>query len=137
MASNVPPANATSANQDAGKVEFTSYDTKHITFKAEVKTDAVMLLNDKYDPNWRVTVDGQPAPLLRCNYIMRGVYLKPGTRVVDFKFVVSNKPLYFTLAAAALGIFLIGLLTFGRVKGKTDDSVQPTTADTPDKSKQG
>ena len=33
-----------------------------------------------------VTVDGQPAHLLRCNYIMRGVYLTPGRHSIEFRF---------------------------------------------------
>jgi hypothetical protein len=137
VASNVPPPSATSTNQDAGNVEFTSYDTKHIVFKAEAKTPAVLLFNDKYDPNWQVTVDGKRAQLLRCNFIMRGVYLTPGTHVVDFRFVISNKPLYFTLAAAALGILLLGLLASGRVNGKSPDAAPSAAAGTPDKSTPG
>ncbi len=136
VASNAPPPSA-STSQDAGKVEFTSYEPKHIVFKAEAKTDAVLLLNDKYDPNWRVTVDGQPAGLLRCNFLMRGVYLKAGTHTVDFRFVVSNKPLYFTIAASVLGIVLLGILASGKLNGNDSDSVQPAAPDAPDKSKQG
>ena len=137
VASNVPPPSATSTNQDAGNVEFTSYDTKHIVLEAEAKTPAVLLFNDKYDPNWQVTVDGQRATLLRCNYIMRGVYMTPGRHKIDFRFVVSNKPLYFTLAAGTLGIVLLGFLAIGRVTGKTDNSALSAAADAPDKSKQG
>ena len=48
---------------------------RHIVFAANATAPSVLLLNDKYDPNWHVTVDGKPAELLRCNFIMRGVYL--------------------------------------------------------------
>ena len=38
-------------------------------------------------PNWKVTVAGQPAGLLRANFIVRGVFLdKPGEHRVEFKF---------------------------------------------------
>jgi uncharacterized membrane protein YfhO len=73
-------------------------------------------LNDKWDPNWVVTVDGQPQPLLRCNYIMRGVFLPPGAHTVQFGFTQPNKPLYITLAAYAAGILLAGFLV---VSGRT------------------
>ena len=42
---------------------------------ANATTPAVLLLNDRITPEWRVWVDQKPAPLLRCNYLMRGVYL--------------------------------------------------------------
>jgi hypothetical protein len=29
----------------------------------------VLLLNDRFDPNWNVRVDGKLERLLRCNYI--------------------------------------------------------------------
>ena len=54
-------------------MEFKSYSPKQIVFATNATAPSVLLLNDKYDPNWRVTVDGKPAELLRCNYIMRGV----------------------------------------------------------------
>ena len=70
----------------------------------------MLLLNDRYDPNWRVWVDGKPEPLLRCNYIMRGVYLTPGAHTVEFKFSLPSGPLYVSLSAIGLGILLCGLL---------------------------
>jgi hypothetical protein len=55
-------------------------------------------------------VDGKPAELLRCNFIMRGVYLSPGQHTVEFDFSLPNKPLYLTLSAIGVGILLGGLL---------------------------
>ena len=71
-------------NVNAGTVEYTSYAPKRIKLNAKVSTPAVLLLNDKYDPNWKVLVNGQPATLLRCNFVMRGVQLPAGTRTFDF-----------------------------------------------------
>ena len=137
-----PQANlpAVATNENSGTVEFMRYDPenpalkdKKITLWNEIKywketgycyapkdimldakcdTASVLLLNDKFDPNWSVTVDGKPAELLRCNYIMRGVYLAPGHHAVEFTFTMPNKPLYVTLAAIATGICLVGLLIF-------------------------
>jgi len=80
----------------------------------------VLLLNDKFDPQWRVTVDGQPARLLRCNFMMRGVYLPTaGTHIVDFQFQLPHRPLYVTLAALSLGIALCAFLAFATWKRQT------------------
>ena len=58
-----------------------------------------------------MTVDGKSADLLRCNFIMRGVYLPaPGQHTVDFSFHLPNKPLYVTLAAFLVGLGLGGFL---------------------------
>jgi hypothetical protein len=57
-------------------------------------------------------VDGQPAELLRCNFIRRGVYLTPGEHTVEFKFTLPNGPLYVSLSAIIFGILLSAGLFF-------------------------
>ena len=104
------PGEAT--NENAGTVEFKSYAPKQIVFAANAPAPAVLLLNDKYDPGWRVTVDGKPAELLRCNFIMRGVYLPAGAHTVEFHFALPNKLLYVTLAGFTTGIILISILIY-------------------------
>jgi uncharacterized membrane protein YfhO len=109
------PAAAT--NENSGTVEFKHYTPKDIVFAAQADRPTVLLLNDKYDSNWRVSVDGRPAELLRCNFIMRGVYLAPGAHTVEFKFVLPNGPLYVSLTAFAIGIILCGCLIVWHRRG--------------------
>ncbi len=109
-AKNLP---AVSTNETAGgTVTFKSYSPKHIVLAAKAAAPSVLLLNDHYDANWRVTVDGQPAELLRCNYIMRGVPVPAGAHEVVFDYTLSLKPLYLTLSALGLGVLLGGFLLF-------------------------
>jgi len=113
-----PPANA--ASQNAGTVEFKSYAPKNIVLRAQVNLPSVLLLNDKYDPHWRVLVDGKPAELLCCNFIMRGVYLAAGAHTIEFHFSLPNGPLYVTLTAIVMGIFLCGYLWFAGKRAGPD-----------------
>ena len=94
----------------AGTVVFTSYAPKRIVLQAKADSSSVLLLNDKYEPNWKVSVDGKPAPLLRCNYLMRGVYLPPGAHTVEFSFAPSVDTLYVSLGAVLVSLLLIGYL---------------------------
>jgi hypothetical protein len=103
---------AAAANQNVGTVEFKSYAPKDIVFIAQTGAPSVLLLNDRFDPHWRVLVDGRPAELLRCNFIMRGVYLTPGAHQVEFQFALPDRPLYVTLAAIVVGVLLCGFLIF-------------------------
>jgi hypothetical protein len=108
-----PLPTAPAATQDnSGTVEFKSYAPKDIRFATQASTPTVLLLNDKFDPYWRVLVDGKPAELLRCNFIMRGVYLIPGAHAVEFKFTLPHSLLYVSLAAIGVGILLCGFLFF-------------------------
>ena len=101
---------AVSTHENSGTVEFKSYSPKHLAFAVNATAPSVLLLNDKYDPNWRVTIDGQRADLLRCNFLMRGVQVPAGAHTVEFYFSLPNKPLYVTLSAMGLGIALCGFL---------------------------
>jgi hypothetical protein len=105
-----PGLAAIGTNDNAGTVDFKSYSPTDITFAATTPTPAVMLLNDKFDPGWSATVDGQPAPVLRCNFIMRGVYLSPGSHTVELKYRQPSTPMYVTLAGFVAAIGLAGFL---------------------------
>ena len=106
------PTTSATTNANSGTVEFKSYTPTDIRFAAQAETPTVLLLNDRYDPHWRVFVDGQPAPLLHCNFIMRGVYLAPGTHTVEFKFTLARGLLYVTLAAIGVALLLCGSLFY-------------------------
>jgi hypothetical protein len=41
---------------------------------------------DSFDPDWHVTVDGEPATLLRANVLFRAVRLNPGQHEVRFEY---------------------------------------------------
>jgi len=93
---------------DAGAVEITDYHPKDIKLRAVAKLPAVLLLNERFSPSWSVLVDRQPAGLLRCNYIMRGVFLTPGEHTVEFRYHTSLRTLCVSLGGWAAGMLLAG-----------------------------
>jgi hypothetical protein len=109
-------APTTTTNQNPGRVEFKNYAPKRIVLEAKTEAPAVLLLNDRFAPHWQVRVDGKPETLLRCNYLMRGVYLTPGTHQVEFVYAPPVQALYVSLSAIGLGILLLGLLVGCRGK---------------------
>jgi hypothetical protein len=92
---------------DPGTVQITHYASKDIQLQASARTPAVLLYNDRISPGWYVWVDGKPADLLRCNYIMRGVFVPAGEHSIEFKFAPSLVPLYITLAGCFSGVLLL------------------------------
>ena len=100
-------------NQVAGEVKYVSYAPKHVVLSANTKSPTVLLLNDKYDAGWKVTVDGQPAKLMRANYIVRAVHLPTaGDHKVEFTFEAPLLRLYISLSGAVLGSLLLGYIYF-------------------------
>jgi hypothetical protein len=109
-------------NADPGTVEITGYHPKDIKLRADAKLPAVLLLNERYAPSWSVLVDQRPATLLRCNYIMRGVFLTPGPHTVEFRYHTPLKTLYVSLGGWAAGILVAGYLLYSR-RSKTMDEL--------------
>lgn len=93
---------------DAGTVDITQYKSKDLILQADAKTPAVLLLNDHTADYWHVWIDQNPATVLRCNYIMRGVFVPPGRHTIEFRFQPPQRILYTSLTAFALGILLGG-----------------------------
>ena len=111
-----PAAIMADTNQNAGSVNFTSYSPKDIVLSSDAPSPTVMLLNDHFDPDWTVWVDGQRKELLRCNFIMRGVYLPPGSHTVEFRFQQFFGLLYVSLSAAGVGfLILIAIIISNRL----------------------
>jgi hypothetical protein len=103
----------TTTNTPAGNVETVGYEPKRIRLKTRTGVPSILLWNDKYDPQWAVTVDGQAQPVLRCNYLMRGVQVPAGDHEIEFRFRVQPTGLYVSLGALALGLVLAGWLYVG------------------------
>ncbi|HJN90091.1 MAG TPA: YfhO family protein, partial [Verrucomicrobiota bacterium] len=97
-------------DQAVGDVSIQSYRPKEIRLTAQAAAESVLLLNDHWSPHWRVTVDGQAAELLRCNYVMRGVRLSPGWHEVEFRFEPPMTWLYVSLASLLGGFGLLGFV---------------------------
>jgi uncharacterized membrane protein YfhO len=120
----VPGAGATNTNDNSAAVEFDRYSPRDIVLRSVQQNAGILLLNDRYDPNWNVRVDGRPEKLLRCNHFMRGVYLQPGSHVVEFRFQPPYKLIYVSLGALALGAILLGaVVAIGRRPTLKSESV--------------
>jgi hypothetical protein len=84
-----------------------------VVVRAGTPGDGYLALLDSYDPDWRVDVDGQPAPLMRANGLFRAVRLTPGQHTVTFTY----RPSTFYLGAgttAATAVLLAAWCAWGR-----------------------
>jgi hypothetical protein len=97
---------STDTNATAGSVEFSSYRSKKVVLTANATAPSILLLNDKVDPNWKAEVDGHPVPILRCNFLMRGVQLSPGKHTVEFRYEPPYTIFLVSLLSTLLGLVL-------------------------------
>ncbi len=68
---------------DGDKVDLKTYTPTEIKIGVQSAKGGYVLINDQFDPDWRVQVNGHDAGLLRANYIMRAVNVPPGQSTGD------------------------------------------------------
>lgn len=92
----------------AGEVEIVERQLNAVTLRADMKRPGFVVLLDRYDPGWRATLDGRPAPVLVANHMFRAVEVTAGSHQIVFEFhqrgleagvVVSSLSLLALLAA--------------------------------------
>lgn len=90
-----------------------------IDLEIETPATAWLVLSEVWYPGWRAFLDGEPAPILRANYLFRAVQVPPGRHQV----LMVYQPLSFWTGAAVsllavLILLALALLTKGGVRGK-------------------
>ena len=67
-------------------VEITAYDTDRIQCTVEVLKPACLFLSEIWYPGWEAFSNGEEREVLMADYAFRGVILKPGRHVVEFRY---------------------------------------------------
>lgn len=96
-----------------GSIKLIAYRPNKLTYQANVTGDQLAVFSEIYYPiGWKAFVDGKEIPILKVNYLLRGLELKDGPHKIEF---VYDLPKYHTFAMIARvgSIILFGLFGFG------------------------
>jgi hypothetical protein len=95
-------------------VPFKLYDSNQIILEANPDKPAMLVLGDKWAPEWKAWVDDQPAKLFRANFLMRGVELSPGKHTIRMEYRPPMTGQYVSIISL-LGVFAVtGLMSVNR-----------------------
>lgn len=99
----------------AGSVRILRYSANRIAMDTASRVPKLLFLSDVYDPGWKATVDGKPAPILRADYDFRAVYVPAGTHKVEMVFI----PRSMTIGGIFVGFATLGCIVwYARVSGR-------------------
>jgi uncharacterized membrane protein YfhO len=98
------------------------FDAERVTLRIRATShrSAFVVVNDRFHPRWRATIDGGAAPLYRTNGLVRGFVVPSGEHDVV---LVFRPP---TAAYAGAALALVGLLLscfFSRIDRRLSKSV--------------
>ncbi len=83
---------------------------------------ALLILSEPFYPGWQATIDGQAAPIIRADYILRAIPVPAGDHQIDLTF----RPISFIIGAIISGITII-IIIVGVVIFSRPDSLEKAT----------
>jgi hypothetical protein len=123
VAENIPGPGPVAPNAALAPVEFSSYSPRKIGLRTEAPLSTVLLLDNRYDPNWDVQIDGKSAPLLRCNFIAQGVRVPAGRHAITFRFAPPVNGFWLMFGCVVFGLVLCVVLAVATRLGDSGRAV--------------
>jgi hypothetical protein len=97
---------------EGGAAVVSSYRLNDVVVDVDTPGPALLRLADAWYPDWKVRVDGQPAELLRADYLLRAVPVPAGKHRVEFQF--ESRSVRTGLAVSIVSLLIVtGLLVAG------------------------
>jgi hypothetical protein len=116
----------TSPDAVPGKAEILANpSTKVMEIQTTSEVPAMLLVNDKIEPEWHAYIDGKKADVLRANYLVRAIHVPAGTHKVTLKYEMKPTGFFIVLACDILGLALLGIVAWS---ARRRGSMTPATA---------
>ena len=97
-------------------IKLIKNDNDVITYSFNASTNQFAVFSEVfYDAGWKAWIDGKEAPIVKVNYVLRGLAVSPGNHNIVFKFEpqgyfkgkkITSIFSYLLIALVALGIFM-------------------------------
>jgi MFS family permease len=92
----------------ASTISLTEYDSDYLVYAVDAKKEELAVFSEVYYPKgWQITIDGEPAEMLRVNYTLRALPVPAGKHTIEFRFEPQSIKVTDTIAYIALFIMLL------------------------------
>ena len=100
-----------SPHDSLSNIQLTNYEPNQLIYQVDTKKDELAVFSEIYYPHgWQITIDGEPAQMIRANYTLRALPIPAGSNTVEFYF---NPTSIKVTDGIAYGALLLMLLTAG------------------------
>ena len=94
-----------------GRAELVSFTPDRQTYQVQTPAEGLLVFSEiHYPEGWSITIDGEPAEMLRVNYAFRAVVVPQGNHEVEMAFDVPAVGTARTVASAGSVLILLALL---------------------------
>jgi membrane protein YfhO len=95
---------------DSAQVAIERWQQKEMVMSVELDRPGILVVSEAYYPDWKATVDGAPAPVLRANYAFRAVALAAGRHQIVMRYDDSLLRKGASISAGSLGVTILTLI---------------------------
>jgi hypothetical protein len=106
-----PLAPATAAES----VDWLRQDPDELALRADASAPGLVVLSETYDPSWSATVDGQPAPVLVADHILRAVAVPAGQHTIRLHYAPPLMTVGLLITGGTLVLIAGLLITFRKI----------------------
>ena len=117
-----PGITSTPNASEAGSVKRLEYNEHqgHLKLKTTTPGPRILVISQNHHPNWTATVNGEPKPLIRANYLWTAVALAPGEHIVELTYRDPIVAITRWITLSGVLILLIAIpLCLHKTHGKT------------------
>ena len=95
------------ASDSTATIQLVAYEPNYLKYEVNSEKGGTVVFSEIYYPGWQSTVDGQPVPHGRANYILRAMNVPAGKHTVEFSFDPASLHTTETIAFVALGLLVL------------------------------
>jgi hypothetical protein len=94
------------------RVELQTFTPRTIQWRVETDAPRLLVASEIYYPaGWTATIDGEPAPIRRANYLLRAVHVPAGTHTITMRFDPATHEIGTWVAAVSTALVYGGIAT--------------------------
>ena len=94
-----------------GRAELLSFTPDFQEYRVSAPAKGLLVFSEVHYPEgWQLTIDGEPADLLRVNYALRGMVVPAGEHTVEMAFELPSVQSARTVASLGSGLLLLFVL---------------------------
>ena len=94
---------------NGGRIDVLRWNPEHISMQVESDAAGVIVLSEMVYPGWQARMDGKPIPILRANYLLRGLSLPEGTHRVELIYRPRTLVLGLVISGLTLLMVTVGI----------------------------
>jgi hypothetical protein len=101
------------ATHGSGTVRVLQETPVEVQLEVEAAAPGWLVRSAKFDPDWEVTLNGQPAAVVRADFLFQAVRVPTGRQVVEFRYQPSMQTTWVALGVRLGLLLLLGIFFRG------------------------